>query len=113
MEKLNAAYEELGDFKYTGHTGEIENVLTALETGTKPFITGEDGRKTVELITAIYKSGFQKRTVTLPITKEDEYYTIEGIRKNAVYFYKKTSSVENFAAEDISVGNYQENDKKK
>lgn len=33
------------------------------------MITGEDGRKTVELITAIYKAGFIKQIVTLPIEK--------------------------------------------
>ena len=106
MKELNEAYDAIEDLKYEGHTGEIENVLAALEKGTKPFITGEDGRKTVELITAIYKAGFEKRTVGLPITKEDEYYTIEGILKNATYFYKKTASVENFETDKITVGNY-------
>lgn len=106
MEELNAAYDAIETLKYEGHTGEIENVLTALENDTKPFITGIDGRKTVELITAIYKAGFQKKTVTLPITKEDEYYTIDGILKNATYFYEKTASVENFVSDDITLGNY-------
>ena len=70
------------------------------------MITGEDGRKTVELITAIYKAGFQKKTVSLPITEEDEYYTEDGIQKNAIHFNKKTAFVENFAPSDITVGNY-------
>ena len=60
----------------------------------------------MELITAIYKAGFQKRTVTLPIASEDEYYTMEGLLKNAAHFYEKSASVENFAPEEISVGNY-------
>ena len=60
----------------------------------------------MELITAIYKAGFQKRTVGLPIAEADEYYTMEGILRNAVHFYEKSASVENFAAEDITVGNY-------
>lgn len=106
MQKLKDTYAALPDLLYEGHTGEIENVLTALETHIRPFITGEDGRKTVELITAIYKAGFQKRTVTLPIAPEDEYYTMEGLLKNAVHFYEKSASVENFAPEEISVGNY-------
>lgn len=106
MQKLKDTYAALPDLLYEGHTGEIENVLTALETHTRPFITGEDGRKTVELITAIYKAGFQKRTVTLPIASEDEYYTMEGLLKNAAHFYEKSASVENFAPEEISVGNY-------
>ncbi len=106
MEELNAAYDAIEALEYEGHTGEIENVLEAIEKGINPFITGEDGRKTVELITAIYKAGFQKKTVKLPITKEDEYYTIDGILKNAIYFYKKTACVENFTSENITLGSY-------
>lgn len=105
---LNAAYDAIPDLQYEGHTGEIENVLTALENGTRPLITSRDGKKTVELITAIYKAGFQKQTVELPIDPYDEYYTVEGIQKNAVHFYEKTGCVENFAVTDITVGNYGE-----
>ena len=39
----------------------------ALEKDTLPAIGGEDGRRTIELITAIYKSGATKQTVTLPL----------------------------------------------
>mgnify|MGYP005763017437 CR=1 FL=1 len=105
-EELNRAYENIEDLKYEGHTGEIENMLKALEKGERPLITGEDGKKTVALITAIYKAGFQKKTVSLPIEENDEYYTVDGIQKNAIYFYEKTGCVENFAAQDITVGNY-------
>lgn len=104
--KLDEAYQTLSDLAYTGHNGEIDNLLSALEQGTRPLITGIDGRKTVELITAIYKAGFQKRTVTLPITEKDEYYTVEGIQKNAIYFYEKTGCIENFKTDDITVGRY-------
>jgi len=31
---------------------------------------------------------------------------MEGLLKNAVHFYEKSASVENFAPEEISVGNY-------
>ena len=60
----------------------------------------------MELITAIYKAGCKKLLVGLPIAKDDEYYTFDGILKNAVHFYKKAAAVENFAAEAITVGNY-------
>ena len=59
IDRLNAFYESLPDLKYEGHTGEIDDVLSALEEGRRPMITGEDGRKTVELISAIYKAGCQ------------------------------------------------------
>lgn len=106
IEKLNAAYYAIPDLKYEGHTGEIDNFLTALEEGKRPLITGVDGKRTVELITAIYKAGFEKKTVTLPISEEDDYYTTEGMQKHVIRFHEKTGCVENFAPSDISVGNY-------
>ena len=103
-DKLSEMYNSFVPLKYEGHTGEIENVLTALENGTKPFITGEDGRKTVELITAIYKAGFSGRTVELPLKKDDPYYTVDGILANVSHFYEKQGGIENFEAEEITVG---------
>ena len=111
IEKITTDYEAMPDLAYTGHAGQIENVLTSLETGVPTLITGEDGRKTVELISAIYKSGCEKRTVSLPLAKDDAFYTFDGILENAIRFYKKTGFVENFAAEAISVGRYEENAK--
>lgn len=107
QEQLEAYYESIPDLKYEGHTGEIDDVLTALENGTRPLITGEDGRRTIELITAIYKAGCKKETVQLPISSEDDFYTFDGILRNAVHFYEKGESVENFEETDITLGNYQ------
>jgi predicted dehydrogenase len=111
IEKITADYNAMPDLAHTGHAGQIDNVLTALINGTPTLITGEDGRKTVELISAIYKSGCEKKTVSLPLAKDDDFYTFEGILKNAVRFYEKKSHVENFAAEAITVGRYEENAK--
>lgn len=106
MDKLEVAYQALPDLPYEGHTGEIDDILKALECGGRPMITGVDGRKTAELITAIYKAGCKKQTVTLPLDESDEYYTFEGILQNAIHFNKKGASVENFAPEEITVGTY-------
>lgn len=105
-QELKDFYNAIPDLEYEGHTGEIDNVLTAIENGTAPMITGIDGRRTVELITAIYKSGFTGQQVPLPISKDDELYNFSGIIKNAIHFYEKTSSVENFEASEITTGNY-------
>jgi UDP-N-acetyl-2-amino-2-deoxyglucuronate dehydrogenase len=107
LEKIQALYQEIPDLLYEGHTGEIDDILCAIENGTRPMITGEDGRKTVELITAIYKAGCLKERVMLPISQEEEYYSFEGILNHAVRFHKKTSSVENFTNTDITLGSYQ------
>lgn len=106
IEKLTAFYEGIPDLQYEGHTGEIDDVLHALECGCRPLITGKDGRKTVEVITAVYMAGFCGRTVRLPIGREDLGYTFDDILKNAIHFYEKKASVENFAEEAITVGNY-------
>ena len=78
---------------YEHHTGQLDNVMTAIETGGQPAITGEDGRRTIELITAIYKAGSTRTPVDLPLKKGDPFYTVEGIRANVPHFYEKTVSV--------------------
>ena len=91
--------------QYEMHAGQLENVLTSLEQDTEPAITGEDGRRTIELITAIYESGSARHAVTLPIGPEDPFYTVEGIRKAVPHFYEKTISVESQDG-DLSFGNF-------
>ena len=93
----------LPEIKYVRHTGQIDNVLTALETGGDVAIGGEDGRRTIELITAIYKSGALHEGVTLPLNKDDPFYTVEGIQANVPHFYEKSVSVQDFEG-DIVVG---------
>jgi len=89
---------------YEMHTGQLENVISALENGTAPAIGAEDGRRTIELITAIYKAGSTGHSVELPLQKDDEFYTVEGIRRSVPHFYEKTKSVAGFEG-DISFGN--------
>ncbi|MBQ5959429.1 MAG: Gfo/Idh/MocA family oxidoreductase [Firmicutes bacterium] len=113
IRKIQEYYDSIPDLPYEGHAGEIDDYMHALETGTRPMITGIDGRKTVMLITAIYKAGCLKQYVHMPIEKDDEYYTFEGILKNATHFYEKTASVENFAPGEITLGNYKEDRKDK
>lgn len=108
IDKLNEFYNSIPDLLYEGHQGQIQNVLEALEKGEEPLITGEDGKRTVELITAIYKAGSEKQYVTLPIAKEDPYYTFDGLVKHATRFYKKNKIVENFGMETITLGSYKE-----
>lgn len=106
VKMLQDYYDNIPDLKYEGHTGEIEDVLTALENGTTPLITGIDGRKTVEIITAIYLSGFRKCTVKLPIQRDDLGYTFSDIIDNSIHFNDKTVSVTNFDEGRITLGNY-------
>lgn len=102
-EKAEAYLKTLPEIPWELHPGQLENVLTALETGGDVAITGEDGRRTIELITAIYASGSLHRSVTLPLQKDDPFYTVEGIRAHVPHFYEKTASVMEFEG-DIVVG---------
>ncbi|OPH58973.1 oxidoreductase [Paenibacillus ferrarius] len=103
--ELQAYYEALPDVAYEGHAGQIDNVLTAIESGAALLIDGYSGRKTLEFITAIYKSASTGQLVKLPIGPEDAFYTREGVQLNATHFYEKQTSIENFAANSsISTG---------
>lgn len=106
-EELEAEMQKIVDaqpkVEYEGHDGELESILTSLETDGPMAIGGEDGRRTIELITAIYQSGALGRTVSLPIAKEDPFYTVEGIMKNVPHFYEKTVSSASLDGE-ITIG---------
>ena len=106
IKEITDYYNSIPDLKYEGHTGEIDDYLTALENGTRPLITGEDGKRTIELITAIYAAGITKRQVEMPISMDSEFAHTGAIVKKAPHFYEKKESVENFADESFTVGNY-------
>lgn len=57
---------------------QIEEMLEALEQGRAPLVTGEEGRKTVELFTAIYRSTRDNRPVTFPLTPETDRDDFDG-----------------------------------
>ena len=108
LEKEIAAYaESLPKVEWEVDTGQLENVLTALEKDVPVAIGGEDGRRTIELITGIFKSGALGQTVTLPLAKDDPFYTVEGIMANVPHFYEKTTSAADLAGEITTGSNYQ------
>jgi predicted dehydrogenase len=106
VKELDEYYKTLPTVAYEGHTGQIDDVLKAIEMGGEPMITGYDGRRTLELITAIYKAGTEKTTVTLPIAKDDAFYTVEGILGAAPRFYEKTNSADDLYGEITFGSNY-------
>jgi predicted dehydrogenase len=90
---LTGYYESLPELRYSGHTAQIDDVMTAVETGQDWLIKGEDGRLTIELITAIYKAGAEGRVIDLPIRKDDPFYTLKGIMAAVPHFHEKTAMV--------------------
>ena len=102
--KIQLLYSQLPALKYEGHTGQVANVLAALEGQEELLVDGRAGKRTIELITAIYYSGTNNVRVKLPLAPNNPFYTTEGILVNAPRFHQKSKSVENFADEDIIVG---------
>jgi UDP-N-acetyl-2-amino-2-deoxyglucuronate dehydrogenase len=52
------------------HRLQIQDFLNAIIEKRPPAVTGEDGRKTVELFTAIYRATRDKKAVKFPLTPE-------------------------------------------
>lgn len=100
LDALAEAHEPLA---YTGHAGQIRDVLDAIAEGRAPSITGEDGRNAVEVVTAIYKAGIERALVDLPLQPDDPYYRAGGVTARAPRFYEKRESVREQAG-DIVVG---------
>jgi UDP-N-acetyl-2-amino-2-deoxyglucuronate dehydrogenase len=50
-----------------GHARLFADVLTAIKKGTKPAIDGHEGRRSIEIILAIYKAAETGRAVDLPL----------------------------------------------
>jgi predicted dehydrogenase len=111
-QQIQQYYNELPDLPYEGHTAQIDNVLTAIETGEPVLIDGINGRRTLELIMGIYKSATTGENVRLPLSKDDPFYTLEGVRRNVPHFYEKSSHVENFTDQSITMGSGFEGKKK-
>jgi len=52
------------------HRLQIQDFLRAIQEGRPPAITGEDGRRTVELFTAIYRATRTRRAIPFPLSPE-------------------------------------------
>jgi UDP-N-acetyl-2-amino-2-deoxyglucuronate dehydrogenase len=50
-----------------GHARQFDDVVKAIRKGTKPLIDGPEGRRSVEIILAIYKAAETGRAVKLPL----------------------------------------------
>jgi UDP-N-acetyl-2-amino-2-deoxyglucuronate dehydrogenase len=101
-QQIQANYDSLPEVHYEGHTGQIDNVLRAIETGEPALVNGYSGRATLELIMAIYKSASTGQSVKLPLSTEDPFYTAEGTQATAIHFYEKKNSIDNFQNIPIS-----------
>jgi UDP-N-acetyl-2-amino-2-deoxyglucuronate dehydrogenase len=57
---------------------QIEDFLDAIRDDREPLVSGEDGRKTVELFTAIYRSQRDNQPVKFPLSPEVDRSDLDG-----------------------------------
>ncbi len=100
--EINTLYESLPEVPYERHIGQIDNLLTAIETGNPVLVDGAEGRNTLELITAIYKSATTARAVPLPLHSDDPFYRRESMLSHSIHFYEKSTSVNEFSSNEIT-----------
>jgi UDP-N-acetyl-2-amino-2-deoxyglucuronate dehydrogenase len=107
--ELDEFYQSLPALAHEGHPGQIDDVLTALETAARPaperhpvLVDGVAGRTTIEIITAIYQAAITARTVPLPLPPSDPFRTRGGLLDAAPRFHRKQVSVGEFSTDEIS-----------
>jgi len=100
--EIKKSYDAAADLEFEHHTGQIENFLGSIVDGGTLLIDGYEGRKSIELITGIYKSGFTGHPVKLPISENDPYYSFNGRIENAVRFNEKSRNVRIFEDSNIT-----------
>ena len=69
--------------EHGGHAAVVGDFLHAVKTGGRPVVDGQEGRRSVELATAIYKSAITQQPVTLPLEPDDPFYTKQGLMEAA------------------------------
>src|SRR5262249_4238471 len=67
-EETASGMKEFPDF----HALQIRDFLAAIREDREPAVTGEEGRKTVEIMEAMYRSGYKHAPVAFPVPVEDD-----------------------------------------
>ncbi|MFJ4173171.1 Gfo/Idh/MocA family protein [Microbacterium sp. NPDC089696] len=93
VERITRLVAERTPLAHLGHEGQIGDVLAAIRDGRAPSSTGQDGRNAVEVVTAIYKAGFEREFVPLPIAASDPYYRAGQLVADAPHFFEKKASL--------------------
>jgi predicted dehydrogenase len=71
-----AAWQDFGPDVPSSHLAQLRELIASMRAGERPRSSGADGRTSLELITALYKSAFTDTTVRAgEIGPGDPYYT--------------------------------------
>jgi hypothetical protein len=75
-EEEAAAWRDFGEDVPSSHLEQLRELVASMRAGERPRSSGADGRTSLELITALYKSAFTDTTVRAgEIGPGDPYYT--------------------------------------
>jgi predicted dehydrogenase len=66
------------------HQQQIKDFLQAIVDDRTPMVTGEEGRKTVEIFTAIYRSQRDRRPIKFPLQPESKLNDFDGRICNSI-----------------------------
>ncbi len=58
---------------YSGHLEQLRDFVKAVQTGGKPLVDGEEGRRSVEIILAIYKAAESGKSIALPLKGDPKF----------------------------------------
>jgi predicted dehydrogenase len=91
--ELEKVRESIPKPERENHEAQIERVISFMEKGENHPEDSAAGRLALEVITAIYQSGFTKSTVRLPLGKDSLLYDKNGINENGKNFYAANRNV--------------------
>ena len=102
--RIQQLYDSLPEIPEEGHAAQLRNFLKAIRGEEDLFISGRDGRDTIEIIMGIYKSSIEHRPVIFPIKEDDPFYRKDTMVRSMPHFHEKLKSVDNLADVGISLG---------
>ncbi len=91
--RIEALVAQRPPLAHVGHEGQIADVLAAIRERRSPVADGTDGRAAVEVVTAVYEAGIERRVVDLPIPASDPYSRAGWLVAHAPHFFEKTASL--------------------
>lgn len=102
--EIQERFEEIPALEEEGHTAQIKDVLTAIAADTEVLVDGTAARKTLELITGVYKSYQTGERVSFPLAATDPFYRSETLVERMPRFHQKTRSRDSFSTSTITLG---------
>lgn len=103
-EELTCLYNSLPVCDLEGHRAQLRHFIKAVNGEEVLETTGECGRDVIEVIMGIYKSAVEKREISLPINKDDAFYSHQSRARLMPHFHEKTVSIQSFKTQKITLG---------